>query len=121
MPDPMTISNEELFPYVVASGRLPELRAWLTAHNINPSDVPHHSTVTIERGPDGADQIRYTVYVRDADGHLHLHPGTDGPPEEERTTPLTVSPPQDWPPDILDLRGARHHRCSAFLDDLTRD
>lgn len=98
MTSPVIISHEELYPYIVASGRLPELLAWLRAHDIDPNTIPQHSTVTIEQGPDGMDQVRYTAYVRDADGHLYLRPGTDGPPEEERTTPLAVRPPEDWPP-----------------------
>lgn len=66
---------------------------WLTANDIDPSDVPLPSTIVIERDPLAGRSIHYTAVIRSEDGHMQYDPRADGPKVEARTAPLKVETP----------------------------
>jgi hypothetical protein len=89
------ISNKTLWPLHVSQGRAEEISAWVAANGIDPDDASTDHDLTVEDGPDGR-MIRYRAYLRTLDGAKYHVDGV-GPASEERTTPLTVEPPDDWP------------------------
>lgn len=40
--------------------------------------------------------IRYSAFLRTADGHKYRDPVTDGAAREERVVPLLVEPPEEF-------------------------
>lgn len=89
-----TVYDADTWPFVACSERLPELRAWLRANGIDPSDVPVYEDIAIEQSTPGGDRtIRFTAYLRNADGRLYLDEVTGEAAREERTVPLVVDPP----------------------------
>jgi hypothetical protein len=63
---------------------------WLRANDIDPRDVPVEGPIAIDQG-----HIRYTVLLRNEDGHLYRDPVTDDAAREERTAALKVEPPEN--------------------------
>ncbi|MFJ4785500.1 hypothetical protein [Streptomyces sp. NPDC088794] len=61
--------------------------AWLTANDIDPSDVPWEGPITIEAG-----QIRYVALLCNEAGRKYVDEATGDVAQEERTTPLKVPP-----------------------------
>jgi hypothetical protein len=108
--DSETVYDADTWPVVACSERLPELRAWLRANGIDPGDVPIDEDIVIERETydvtthdsvdpltvDGDRMIRYTAYLRDADGCKYLDEDTGEAAQEERVVPLVVDPPPQW-------------------------
>jgi hypothetical protein len=75
------------------------VQAWLRANNIKPDDVPVHSEMAIEDSAFGL-VIRYTAYLRNADGNKYVDPDDqDFPASENRTALLQLPPPADWVSD----------------------
>jgi len=73
--------------------------AWLTANNINPSDIPQDADLTIRSQPDGTRFIHYEAYIRDTTtGGIIATERRDGPTIERRTAQLVVEPPAWWEP-----------------------
>lgn len=89
------ISNKALWGMHRAQGRADEISAWVAANGIEPDDVSTDHDVIVEEGPDGR-VIRYRAYLRALDG-CKYHVDGVGPASEERTVPLAVEPPDDWP------------------------
>jgi len=95
--DSETVYDADTWPVVACSERLPELREWLTANGIDPADVPVHEDITIEPLTLSGDRaIRFTAYLRNADGCKYLDEATGEAAQEERTVPLVVNPPPQW-------------------------
>ncbi|MDQ1037274.1 hypothetical protein QFZ75_003690 [Streptomyces sp. V3I8] len=90
-----TVYDADTWPVVACSGRLPELRDWLRANGVDPSDVPVHEDITVEPLTlDGTGRvIRFTAYLRNAAGRLYLDEATGDAAREERIVPLVVDPP----------------------------
>ncbi|WP_432589935.1 hypothetical protein ABVG11_34235 [Streptomyces sp. HD1123-B1] len=92
-----TVYDADTWPLVACGRRLPELRDWLRANGIDPGDVPITQDITIEPLPiGGARVIRYTAYLRNADGRKYLDEVTGEAAQEERTASLVVDPPPHW-------------------------
>lgn len=93
------ISSPTLWHLHVAQGRRDALLNWVRANNIDPNTVPIDRDMVIEDSPDGGRIIRYHVYVFTDDGNKQVDPEQPvvTPWVEERTTPLVVPPPADWP------------------------
>ncbi|MDX3507370.1 hypothetical protein PV755_00275 [Streptomyces caniscabiei] len=105
-----TVYDADMWPVVACSERRTELCAWLRANNINPDDVPIGEDIVIEwetynvtahdsdapQTIEGDRAIRYTAYLRNADGFKYLDEATGEPAQEERTVPLVVDPPPQW-------------------------
>jgi hypothetical protein len=92
------ISSATLWNLHTAQGRRDALLDWLRQNNVDPNAVPIGKDLTIEDGPDGARVIRYHAYVLTDDGNKQIASTQSGEPLiEERTTPLDVPPPADWP------------------------
>lgn len=89
------ISNKALWGMHVGQGRAEEISAWVAANGIEPDDVSTNHDLTVEDGPDGR-VIQYRAYLRTLDGAKYHVDGV-GAAMEERTTPLTVEPPDGWP------------------------
>ncbi|MFF6781432.1 hypothetical protein [Streptomyces sp. NPDC012510] len=89
------ISNRTLWGLHIAQGRAMEISAWVAANGIEPDDVSTDHDLTVEEGADGR-VIRYRAYLRNAEG-ARCHVDGVGAASEERTTPLTVEPPEHWP------------------------
>lgn len=89
------ISNRTLWGLHISQGRAEEISAWVAANGIEPADVSTNHDLTVEDGPDGR-VIRYRAYLRTLDGAKYHVDGV-GTAMEERTTPLTVEPPDGWP------------------------
>lgn len=93
------ISNKALWGMHIAQRRAEEISAWVAANGIDPDDVSTDHDLTVEDGPDGR-VIRYRAYLRALDG-CKYHVDGVGAASEERTTPLTVEPPDGWPVHAL--------------------
>ncbi|CAL9667963.1 hypothetical protein SUDANB145_07260 (plasmid) [Streptomyces sp. enrichment culture] len=78
--------------------RREELRAWLTANNIRPADVPLHGDLYLVPEPDGTVHIHYEAFHLTADGHKHVDEHGQNAAVERRHTPLLVAPPAWWEP-----------------------
>lgn len=91
------ISSATLWNLHCAQGRRDALLDWVRANGIDPNAVPIDRDMTIEDGPDGGRVIRYWAYVLTSDGSKQTDRQTDGALLEQRTTPLVVPPPADWP------------------------
>lgn len=92
--DGETVYDPDTWPYVATSGRREELCAWLQANGINPSDVPVHTPITLEPLTHGGGRaIRYTAYLRNADGFKYFDEDSGDAAQEERIVPLVVDPP----------------------------
>lgn len=77
------------------------VQTWLLANGIEPSDVPVKSELVIEDSAFGL-VIRYTAYLRNADGETYADPDApDFAASTDRTALLRLAPPADWltPPD----------------------
>lgn len=79
------ISSPALWREHVANGRRDAVCEWLRANNLDPLAVMSTYDVTVEDAPAGGRQIRCHVIERDATM------------PEERTVPLVVPPPYNWP------------------------
>lgn len=79
------ISNRTLWREHVANGRRDSVCEWLRANGVDPLAVMSTKDVLIEDAPAGGRQIRCHVIERDA------------AVPEERTVPLVVPPPYNWP------------------------
>lgn len=69
---------------------------WLRVNGIDPADVPVESELVIEDSAFGL-VIRYTAYLRNADGAKYVDP--DDPhfaASVDRTAVLQLAPPADW-------------------------
>ncbi|NUO43676.1 MAG: hypothetical protein HOV82_16760 [Streptomyces sp.] len=92
------ISSHTLWNLHCAQGRRDALLNWVRANGIDPNAVPTDKDLTIEDRPDGGRIIRYTTYVLTGDGHKQVAQASDGGALlEERSVPLVVEPPADWP------------------------
>lgn len=92
-----TVYDADTWPVVACSDRLPELRDWLGANGIDPSDVPVHEDITIEPLTfDGGRAIRFTALLRNAEGGKYLDEATGDAARDERIVPLVVDPPPHW-------------------------
>ncbi|MEU3346392.1 hypothetical protein ABZ723_15680 [Streptomyces sp. NPDC006700] len=73
------------------------VQAWLRANGIDPVGVPVRSELVITDSAFGM-VIRYTTYRLNADGFRYRDPASpDGAAREDRTAPLRLPPPADWP------------------------
>lgn len=109
------ISNAALWGMHTAQGRTDAIREWVRANGIDPNVVPVHEDMTIEDTPDGR-IIRFHAYRLAEDGSKQITQQPDGGAlVEERTVPLVVEPPADWPvyavPDSLQ----RHEATTAHV------
>jgi hypothetical protein len=93
------ISSATLWHLHCAQGRHDALLHWVRANGIDPDVVPQDRDLIVEDDPDGGRRIRYHAYVLTDDGHKQVDPERPAvtPMMEERTTPLVVPPPPDWP------------------------
>lgn len=98
------ISSKTLWGLHIAQGRAEEISAWAAANGIEPDDVSTGHDLTVEDGPDGR-MIRYRAFLRTLDGARYHVDGQDGAASEERTVPLSVEPPDNWPVYALTDRG----------------
>ena len=89
------ISNKALWGMHVSQGRANVICGWLGANGIDYRDVTFGHDLTVEDGPNHR-VIRYRAYLRALDGCKYHEDGV-GPATEERTVPLVVEPPDDWP------------------------
>ncbi|MCQ9178572.1 hypothetical protein KMT30_05915 [Streptomyces sp. IBSBF 2953] len=72
------------------------VQEWFRVNGIEPADVPVASKVAIEDSAFGI-VIRYTAYLRNADGAKYVDP--DDPhsaASADRTALLQIAPPSDW-------------------------
>ena len=90
------ITNKTLWNLHISQGRAEEISAWAAANGLTTDDVSTDHDLTVEDGPDGR-VIRYRAYLRNADGARYRADGQDEAAQEERTVPLVVEPPDDWP------------------------
>lgn len=72
--------------------------AWLTANNIQPSDVPVNGDLYLTPGPDGVIHIHYEAFHLNREGRRHLDERGQHAAIERRSTPLLVDPPDWWEP-----------------------
>lgn len=79
-----TLFTPELWQQHLAAGRKDAVCRWLTANGLDPNAVLGTYPVTIDDSANGP-QIHCTVIELDADQ------------PEQRTVPLVVAPPDDWP------------------------
>lgn len=79
------ISNDLLWREHVANGRRDSVCEWLRANNLDPLAVMSTKDVIIEDAATGGRQIRCWVIEQNATA------------PEERTVPLVVPPPYNWP------------------------
>lgn len=93
-PDITVVFHPDRWDRIVASDQVPALRDWLRQNGLEPRYVDK-APITVEQ-EDGKALIRYTAFLRDADGRWYRDPVTDGAAREERTVPLLVEPPEDW-------------------------
>jgi hypothetical protein len=97
MPDVEVIYEPEEWPDFLGTERHAELKAWLIANGIDPADVPVREAISIEPLTLGGDlAIRYTAYLRAANGLRYLDEATGEAAQEERLVPLTTAPPPHW-------------------------
>lgn len=95
--DSETVYDADTWPVVACTERLPELREWLSANAIDPTDVAVHEDIVIEPLTLGGDRaIRFTAYLRNAEGRKYRDEATGEAAQEERTVPLVVDPPPQW-------------------------
>ncbi|MDJ0460618.1 hypothetical protein [Streptomyces sp. H27-C3] len=91
------ISNATLWQLHRAQGRTGALYEWAGANGLTPDDVSADHPITIEDTPDGR-LIRCRVFVRGDNGLKQGDPTRYGEAlTEDRTVPLAVEPPDDWP------------------------
>ncbi|MFJ6841399.1 hypothetical protein ACIQRE_01880 [Streptomyces griseoluteus] len=77
-------------------GGLRAVQRWLRLNGIEPAEVPLHSEIVIEPSAFGR-LIRYTTYLRNADGHRYTDPDNrDFAASEDRTAVLRVEPEPKW-------------------------
>ena len=89
------ISNAALWGMHRAQGRADALCEWVRDNGLHPNEVAADYDIVIDDTPDGR-MLRCHVFVRtDAGAKTVSHDG--GPHVEERTVPLVVEPPDDWP------------------------
>lgn len=95
-PQARAVYHPDQWHHILAAGLLPTIQQWLRDNEIDPSDVPTHTPISIE-GRKKQRVIAYSAYLHDADGHKYVDP-EDGneAAREERTTPLLVEPPDTW-------------------------
>lgn len=94
------ISNRDLWNWHIAEGRVEAVQAWVRANGIDPNDVPVDPPLTIESSGGGVPVIRYTALLRNENGRPYPDPDTGDAAAEERTVPLVVEPPAEWPVDM---------------------
>ncbi|MFI0822250.1 hypothetical protein ACH4TX_42245 [Streptomyces sp. NPDC021098] len=92
-PDITVVFHPDRWGYLTPA-EVTALQDWLRANGLDPRDVDR-APITAEQ-QDGKRVIRYTAFLRDADGYLYRDPVTDRTAREERTVPLLVEPPEDW-------------------------
>ncbi|MGW8988702.1 hypothetical protein ACWGRF_02005 [Streptomyces zhihengii] len=94
---------------------------WLTALSLTIGDIPASSDLYIT-GTGDARTLHYEVCIRGTDGRFLLD--LDGEPiAEQRTTPVTVEPPQHWQPRQRPTREqllAAVERARVIADELTQ-
>ncbi|MEI5520702.1 hypothetical protein WB388_08815 [Streptomyces brasiliscabiei] len=96
MAEPQLVYEPAMRPEFVGTDRHAEFLSWLKANGIDPEDVPTNTEITVETGTDGGRLIRYTVYLRNANGAKYLDEATGEPAQQERTAPAQVEPPMHW-------------------------
>ncbi|MFE7780347.1 hypothetical protein [Streptomyces nigrescens] len=98
-PERIVLNDADIWPTIAGTPRQQQLCDWLddngiNDNGINDNDVTVHDPLTVETLPDGQRIIRYTVYLRNEDGHRYVDPDDpDQAAREERTVPLVVEPP----------------------------
>lgn len=101
------ISDGDIWPTISRNPMLhSQILHWLRANNIDPSDVPTESPVSIEPG-NGGHVIRYTAMLRNANGRKYLVDPDDpdkGVAHEERTVPLLMPLPDTWPQPVAPVQ-----------------
>lgn len=91
------ISNDTLWQLHRAQGRTDALCDWARTNGLNPYAVSTDHPITVEDTQDGR-VIRCRVFVLADSGAKQVDPIRSGESwTEERTVPLTVEPPDDWP------------------------
>jgi hypothetical protein len=95
MPDVEVVYEPEEWPDLVSTGQREGLKAWLIANGIDPAVVPIHAPISIETAKRRR-LIRYTAYLRNADGRKYLDEATGDAAQEQRTVPLVVDRPPQW-------------------------
>lgn len=90
------ISNASLYRLHLDQGRRDELCDWARANAIDPDEVSADDSMTIEDSPGGR-IIRYRVFVTSSGSKVRDPIRSGEALTEERTMPLTVEPPEDWP------------------------
>lgn len=86
-----------MWPHLVETGQREGLCEWLRANGIAPDDVPISAEISIEPFTLGGDRaIRYTAYLRNAEGHKYHDEDIGDAAQEERITPLVTDPPAAW-------------------------
>lgn len=73
-----------------------DVAAWLVANDIDLWDVPLHSDIFLETGPDGMWLIRYAAYLRNGEGHRYVDRSTRDVAVADRSVPLLIDPPISW-------------------------
>lgn len=97
MPDARLISNAALWGLHTAEGRAEAVREWVRANNIDPNVVAVDRDLTVEDTPAGR-IVRYTAFVFTRNGRVQFDPANPNRAlMHERTVPLVVVPPADWP------------------------
>lgn len=90
----IVLNDAAIWPTIAETSRRQQLCDWLTANGIDYREVAVPDPLTVETLPNGQRIIRYTIYLRTADGHRYTDPDQDNQTaREERTTPLVVEPP----------------------------
>ncbi|MGW0582405.1 hypothetical protein ACWD25_42230 [Streptomyces sp. NPDC002920] len=93
----LVIDCHELWDKV--AGQPDGLRAvqrWMRLNSIEPNDVPLDSEMVIEDSAYGM-VIRYTAYLRNADGNLYVDPDApDFAASRDRTALLKAAPKPQW-------------------------
>lgn len=98
MKDRTVIDCRALFDHVIVQpDGLRPVHWWLRLHSIDPKAVPIDSDLLIEDSAYGP-VIRYTAYLRNADGRCYVDPGNpDRAAQEQRTALLRALPDPAWP------------------------
>lgn len=94
MTDRIVLNDADTWPTIAGTPRQQKLCDWLAANGIDYNEVPVDTPLTVETISCAQRIIRYTVYLRTADGHRYVDPNDPNQAAcEERTAPLLVEPP----------------------------
>ncbi|MFF3547106.1 hypothetical protein ACFYXD_35375 [Streptomyces platensis] len=93
-PERIVLNDADIWPTIAGTPRQQQLCDWLAANGIDYNEVPVQAPLTVETLPGGQRIIRYTVYLRTADGDRYADPNDpDQAAREERTATLLTEPP----------------------------